>query len=178
MNDALALVLIGTRGAAIGGAQTATPAAGVGGVADPATADASSPFASDAAARYDEFLAKLAANLGIADPAAVDRALRDTLKQEVDESAAAGELSTAEAEAIKARIDAAEMLPVAGLAGPRGGWGGPSGGRHGGRGDGRHGDRDGFDRDGFDREPDPAPGVVDDQGGGSPVPSATPATAL
>jgi hypothetical protein len=58
---------------------------------------------------YDEFVAALAANLGISDPATVDTAIKETLKQQVDEQLAAGEISANEATARKERIDAGEF---------------------------------------------------------------------
>jgi hypothetical protein len=76
---------------------------------------------------YDEFVAGLAANLGISDPATVDSAIKETLKQKVDEQLAAGEISANEATARKERIDAGEF---GGFFFGRGGFrdGGPRGG--------------------------------------------------
>lgn len=131
---ALLLVVVGTRaaGSSSVAAQSATPAAnaGTGGTtAGDATTD---PAATDP---YQDFLAKLATNLGVADAAQVDAAIRTTLKQTVDERQAAGDLSTDEATAIKSRIDAADV-PLGLIGGrhggfDRGGPGGPFGGKDG-----------------------------------------------
>lgn len=135
----LALVLLGTRalGTESTRAQTApaTPAAdAVGGAVD-ATDDDDNALPDprqSMAARYDDFLARLAASLGT-DPAALDAALRTTLKEEIDERQAAGDLSAAGATAIKTEIDAAEALPIGGFGGPLGGFHGHGEGRgHGG----------------------------------------------
>lgn len=139
---ALALLLFGGRvgGASPAGAQTdSTPSPST--IENDAASDAmdatDDPDRLDREAamadRYDAFLAKLAANLG-SDPAAVDAALRATLKEQIDERQAAGEISSEQAESIKADIDAAEALPFAGVGGPGpsgavGGPGGPRGDR-------------------------------------------------
>lgn len=82
---------------------------------------------------YDDFVASLAAELGV-DAAAVDAAVRTTLRERVDAQEAAGELSTEEAAARRAVIEVSEApLPL--------GFGGR--GYHGG--DGRFGGRGGDD---------------------------------
>jgi hypothetical protein len=58
---------------------------------------------------YQDFIGKLAANLGISDAASVDTAIRTTLKQMVDEQQAAGRLTAAQANALKERIDAGDF---------------------------------------------------------------------
>lgn len=160
-------------------AQSATPAAeaGVGGTTGEEATDASG----SASAAYQDFLASFAANLGLSDPAQVDVALRTTLKQEIDERQAAGDLTVEEADAIKGRIDAAEVpLGFGGRGrGPggfdgHGGFGGfdDHGGFRGGDG-GFHGRDDGPGRGSRedDRGDRTAPGIVDDgqdgQGGSS-----------
>lgn len=123
---ALLLAFVGTRtaGSPSAASQSATPAAnaGTGGALDPTATDP-----------YRDFLAKLTTNLGVGDAATVDAAIRTTLKRTLDERRAAGDLSAAEATAIKARIDAAEVPlgPIGGHRGgfDRGGFGGPFGGR-------------------------------------------------
>jgi len=114
-------------------AQEATP---------PATTETPASSA-DASSAYDEFVEGLAANLGIADAATVDTAIKETLKQRVDEELAAGNIAANAATALKERIDAGEF-------------GGPfffghGGDRHGGPfgGHGEPGER-GWDKDGRD----------------------------
>ena len=100
---AAALVLIGTGAVVNNGvfAQESTPEA----ESTPAVGSAGETET----AAYDEFVAALAANLGISDPATVDTAIKETLKQKVDEQLAAGEISANEAAARKERIDAGEF---------------------------------------------------------------------
>ncbi len=118
---------------------------------DPAAPDAATPTGEETSATtatagdsYQDFLDQLAANLGGTDAAALDAAIRTTLKQAVDARLEAGEISANAADALKQRIDAAEVpLRHVGLIGGRIG-GGPDGlGRGGlGRGPG-HGPLDG-----------------------------------
>jgi hypothetical protein len=100
---AAALALIGTGAVANIGvfAQESTPEA----ESTPAVGSTGETETS----AYDEFVAALAANLGISDPATVDTAIKETLKQKVDEQLAAGEISANEATARKERIDAGEF---------------------------------------------------------------------
>jgi hypothetical protein len=100
---AAALALIGTGAVVSDGvfAQESTPEA----ESTPAVGSAGETETS----AYDEFVAALAANLGISDPATVDTAIKETLKQKVDEQLAAGEISANEATARKERIDAGEF---------------------------------------------------------------------
>jgi Arc/MetJ family transcription regulator len=58
---------------------------------------------------YDDFLAKMATNLGVGDAAQVDVAIRTTLKQMIDDSAAAGELTAEQATLLKERVDSSEV---------------------------------------------------------------------
>jgi Arc/MetJ family transcription regulator len=75
---------------------------------------------------YDDFVAALAVELGISDPATVDAAIKETLKQQVDEQLAAGEISANRATELKARIDAGDFGPLFGFGrGDHGGRGGP-----------------------------------------------------
>lgn len=62
----------------------------------------------DRLARYESFLAKFAANLGISDPALVETAFKDTLKELIDEQLAAGDIAANDAAELKARIDGAD----------------------------------------------------------------------
>jgi hypothetical protein len=70
-------------------AQTATPAAG---------------STSSSTTQYQEFVSKLATNLGIADSATVDTAISTTLTQMVDDALASGSISADEATAAKTAI--------------------------------------------------------------------------
>lgn len=108
---------------------TETGTTGVGGFDD---------SESNAAAAYQAFLAQLTINLGLSDPNQVDAAIRETRKQQVDERLASGDLTATEADALKTRIDAAEV-PL--------GFGGHHGGDRGRRGDFGRAAR-GRDRDG------------------------------
>jgi hypothetical protein len=86
----------------------------------------------DANAEYDAFVVALAANLGISDPATVDAAIKATLKQQVDDRLAAGEISANEATALKERIDAGKFGSfLFGIGGHKDGIGGPRGGQRG-----------------------------------------------
>ncbi len=97
---------------------------------------------------YDDFLAKLAANVGVADPAQVDIAIRTALKQMVDERQAAGELTAEESTALKERIDAA-AVPLRSAVGRDHGF-------HDGRWDrGRDGDHDRSPQDGRSERQEP-----------------------
>ena len=80
---------------------------------------------------YDDFISALATSLGD-DKAAVDTAIRDALKQQVDAKQTAGELSVEQAAAIKAVIDVSQAPLFSGFEG--------RGGMHGFEG---HGDFDG-----------------------------------
>jgi hypothetical protein len=179
---ALALVLLGTRAAGTGpaAAQTVPATPAVGGTAGSGTIGEREfdPRAA-MADRYEGFLARLAANLNT-DPATLDGALRDTLKQQIDERQAAGDLSPDQADAIKAEIDAAEALPIGGFGGFRGfgGPGGLGGHRHGGFG-GFHGGPGNLDGRGGpggadDRDQDDDADQADDTEGELPSVPSTP----
>jgi hypothetical protein len=118
--SAAALVMVGTSAVVGNGvfAQESTPEA----ESTPAVGSAGETETS----AYDEFVADLAANLGISDPATLDTAIKETLKQQVDEQLAAGEISANEATARKERIDAGEFGGFFGVG--RGDHGGPRGG--------------------------------------------------
>ena len=58
--------------------------------------------------RYDDFLARFAANLGIDDPAQVETAYKDTLKQMIDAELEAGNIAANAATELKQRIDEAD----------------------------------------------------------------------
>jgi hypothetical protein len=152
--SAAALVIVGTGAIVSNGvfAQESTPEAeGTPAVGSDAETETSA---------YDEFVAGLAANLGISDPATVDTAIKETLKQRVDEQLAAGEISANEATARKERIDAGEF-----------------GRFFFGRGD-RDGDRGGHDgRDDRGEQDDSDTGEEDDSDTSSEAsPTETPAT--
>lgn len=123
-----------------------SPTAGTG-----ETSEASDPATEQSGrdAEYAAFLDTLAANLGLADGATIDAALRTTMKQLIDERLAAGEISADLATELRAAIDGGDY-PVR-IHGPGvGGFGGPMMGDDrdfGGRGD-RNGDRHGPVRDG------------------------------
>ena len=121
-----ALALLGAGAIAEGGVfaqdDYSTPPAGLGTPA--AGSDATTSTA------YQDFVDALAANLGIGDPATVDAAIKTTLKQQVDDRLAAGEISANQATALKERIDAGDFGPFLfghgrGIGGP--GRGGPQG---------------------------------------------------
>jgi len=119
-------------------AQDATPTAEPS-TSDDQTTDTNETDEDDgkAAARYDDFVAKLAANLG-SDADTVDTGIRDSLKAMVDDVFNAGDISKNTATRIKDRIDsAASPLAALLMIGNRGGDGGkiirkPRGGRGGG----------------------------------------------
>jgi len=96
---------------------------------------------------YTAFIGNVAGDLGD-DPAAVDQAVRDALKQQVQDRFDAGEITEEEAAAAIAVIDVTDVpLPVGMLAfgghGPMGGDGhGPMGGERHGRGGDMHEDDD------------------------------------
>ena len=179
---ALLLVFVGTRasGSSSVTAQTDTAAPAADATTDPAATDP-----------YQDFLAKLATNLGVADAAQVDAAIRTTLKQTVDERLAVGDLSANDATAIKERIDAADV-PLGMLGGRHGGFArdgldGPFGGHD--RGDfargGPGGPFEGRDRDDRRDSEDDATDQDDpaDTASGLPetepeTPTATPAASL
>jgi hypothetical protein len=128
----LTLLLVSARAnpSAPVGAEVGTPTAGLD------AGDRPAPDV-DASHLYDDFIAKLAANLNVADATVVDAAVRTSLKQMVDEHQAAGGLSAEQAAAIKERIDA-DNFPLSLHPGP---------GRH----HGRRGDDHGRWSDGHDR---------------------------
>ena len=82
------------------------------GTPDPATetdtgTDASNvreEFEAEAGARYDDFVSRLAGNLGIGDTASVDTAIRTTLTDLADARLAAGEISANDADAARTAI--------------------------------------------------------------------------
>lgn len=149
-------ITIGSLGGAMPvAAQESTPSAGVADEATTATA-AADPRA-DA---YAAFVADVAQQLNL-NAAVVDAAIREALKQAVDERQAAGDLTVEEAAAMQAVIDVTDApLPLGfggrgSFGGFHGGPGGPGFGPHEGRDDeaGRGGlraDRPAPDRD----EPD------------------------
>jgi hypothetical protein len=90
----------------------ATPEPSGGTTTDTTTQD--TDRAAEAATRYDDFVAKLATNLGNTDSAAVDTAIRASLTDIVDERLAAGEISANDATAAKTAI-ASSAAPILGL---------------------------------------------------------------
>jgi hypothetical protein len=102
---ALALVLMGSMLFGSAFAQS-TPTAENGATPEAGTGMAGQTTKQGA---YQDFIGKLAANLGISDTGSVDTAIRTTLKQMVDEQQAAGRLTAAQANALKERIDAGDF---------------------------------------------------------------------
>lgn len=101
----LGLGAFGVRG---GFAQESTPSAEDAATAE--TVDAAETTRSvEAAAAYDEFVASLAANLGITDATSVDAAIRATFTEMVAAKLADGEISADAAAALTERIEAGEM---------------------------------------------------------------------
>jgi len=118
---------------------TPTPSDETGG-----TTDQQPDKAAEIGAAYQNFVGKLATNLGESDSAKVDTAIRDALKAMVDEQYNDGNISRNLADDLKSRIDSSDApLAVAMIAGrgilriehrrDR---------RHGGQGDGQPGDDD------------------------------------
>ena len=84
--------------------------------------DISAEREAEIGAAYQNFVGKLAANLGETDTAAVDTAIRDALKAIVDEEFAAGNISQNLTTELKDRIDASPApLRLGRLGGMRGG---------------------------------------------------------
>ena len=119
---------------------TPTPSDETGGT----TGDEQPDKAAEIGAAYQNFVGKLATNLGESDSAKVDTAIRDALKAMVDEQYNDGNISRNLADDLKSRIDSSDApLAVAMIAGKgilriehrrdR---------RHGGQGDGQPGDGD------------------------------------
>lgn len=104
-----------TRTIALGGAAALLVASGGGAVA--------ATKLGDPKAESKQVLADAAKELGV-QPSALEKALQNALKSRVDAAVAAGQLTKAQGDSIKARIDAGGV-PL--LVGPRG-----FGGRHGG----------------------------------------------
>jgi hypothetical protein len=103
-------------------------------------------FEAQRAQAYDSFVAALASELG-SDKTAVDAAIRTALTQQVDERAAAGDLGTEQAAAMKAVIEVSQaplFLGFGGHGGMRGfeGHDGPHGPGDRVGGEDRDGDRD------------------------------------
>jgi hypothetical protein len=154
---ALSLMLVGMRlmETVPAGAQStaATPAASSS-IAPSNAQPGAKPDGFDPAQRYDDFVAKLAANLGQTDATKVDAAIRATLKQTIDEQQAAGDLTADQATALKQRIDTADV-PLGFMGGPRGGM--DHGGFNGRDGGPDHGswdqDQDQGERDNTGKEP-------------------------
>jgi hypothetical protein len=134
---ALALMVTGLTANRVVDAQDATPSTGN---------ESAETETVDQTTAYDEFVGGLAANLGIVDATTVDTAIKETLKQMVDQKFADGEISANAATAMKERIDAGEFslgLGRIGGFGPGDGHRGPDG-----RGD---------DKDGTTTAPDATP---------------------
>jgi hypothetical protein len=115
-------------------AQDATPTPSTGTATPGATQNQN-----QAQTLYEDFLTNLAKNLGVADAKTVDTAIRDSLKRLVDDQFNAGHISADLANALKSRIDSAEVpIRIGAFAleagepgergvrrrGPRGGFGG------------------------------------------------------
>lgn len=118
---------------------TATPGAGTD---TDSTVTSETTDATDLRAEsYQDFVSKLAANLGVTDTATVDTAIRDALKAIVDDHLAAGEISANSATERKTEIDASVSPLRVGFFGDEGG---PRGG-HGSGGDRGDGMKPGTD---------------------------------
>jgi hypothetical protein len=124
---------------------------------------------------YQDFIAALATNLGIADATTVDTAIRTTLKQLVDDQLTAGHISADEATARKTRIDSSDSPLGMGGFGGVGGFGGGRGGDHGGPG-GRNGGRPGGKNDGKSDGNDKSGETDTDES--TPAAGATPTSTL
>jgi hypothetical protein len=97
-------------------AQTATPSA----TEEPggSTSGEQPDKAAEIGAAYQDFVGKLATNLGESDTAKVDTAIRDALKAMVDDQYTAGNISRNLADDLKSRIDSSDApLAVAMLGG-------------------------------------------------------------
>ena len=86
----------------------ATPAAGAALPSQSATTTTAAQT-SQINARYQDFVKRLAANLGESDTTKVDQAIRTTLKQEVDAKVTSGDIAGKVADAIKAKIDSPDF---------------------------------------------------------------------
>ncbi len=102
---ALALVLMGSMLFGSAFAQS-TPAAENGATPEAGTGTTGQTTKQSL---YQDFIGKLASNLGISDTTSVDTAVRSTLKQMVDEQQAAGRLTADQANTLKQRIDAGDF---------------------------------------------------------------------
>ena len=78
------------------------------------TTDETSTNEAEAGARYDDFVSRLAGNLGITDSSQVDAGIRTTLTDLVDARLAAGEISANDADAARTAI-ADSPTPLGGL---------------------------------------------------------------
>ena len=125
------------------------------------TTDETSTNEAEAGARYDDFVSRLAGNLGITDPSQVDTGIRTTLTDLVDARLAAGEISANDADAARTAI-ADSPTPLGGRF--RVGHGDDPGGFGRGRG--------GFGRSGMSDQPD------DDTDGTDETSPATPAATV
>jgi hypothetical protein len=136
--SAFALTLAGLAANRAVNAQDATPEPGTTDNGNGTTGTQETPENS-AATQYQEFIAALATNLGVADATTVDTAIRTTLKGFVDAELAAGDLAANDATEMKEAIDAAEAPIWIGGFGRGGGLGRHGGMKSDGRGIGRPG---------------------------------------
>ncbi|HEY6563327.1 MAG TPA: hypothetical protein VIY86_02420 [Pirellulaceae bacterium] len=106
---------------AVGGshvfAQDATPTPSATDPAPETTIDRAAEMEAANKAAYDQFVANLAAELGSTD-SAVDIAIRNSLKQSLDDQLAAGDLAANDVTAMKEVIDAAANPLMLGVGGP------------------------------------------------------------
>jgi uncharacterized membrane protein YebE (DUF533 family) len=104
VTGAMGVGAVTALGVTIARAQTATPGA------SPSTGTSgTAAMGGNAKQIYDDFIGKLASNLGNTDTTRVDTAVRTTLKQMVDEAQQAGLISADEATTIKQRIDSSDF---------------------------------------------------------------------
>jgi cytoskeletal protein RodZ len=66
----------------------------------------------EAALKYKDFIETAASNLGVSDPMVVDTAVKDVLKQVVDEQVSSGAMSDDAASAVRDQIDSGNVAPL------------------------------------------------------------------
>ena len=110
------LLLTGIAALGAAGALGATSAASQDDSTPPGTDDDDTGARPEIGEAYTNFVEKLAANLGAADVAAVDAAIRDALAAMVEERFAAGEISRNHADELIERIQTADA-PLGGILG-------------------------------------------------------------
>jgi len=118
-------------GTGIARAQDSTATPGIKDGGDTTNTSEATDRATQSAERYQDFVSKLASNLGLAGATGVDTAIRDALKGMIDDQLAAGEIAANNATAWKTEIDesvAPLKIGSPGAGGHRGGGRGPGSG--------------------------------------------------